>query len=316
MAACVPVSFAPSRWPHRCAVLTTIGAVILLALGATVTTRHAGMADPLWPTYPWHLALVSWTEPRPGFLIEHTHRLVGYVVGCCGIALMATLWLTESRRWVRWLGTIALVGIIVQGLLGGFRVKLDAWFGADLAMVHGSFAPVVFCLLTSVAVVTSRGWTTVSESGAAPMADKRIGRLSLFAMGLIYLQIVLGSLVRHTYSAAGPRAHLLVAFCVAAVITWLARAVWDSHHGNRRLRAPVGTLIVLVVAQICLGIEAWMLRFTASGLAAQSLIPTAHVLVGYLMLAGSLVVTLKAYWLSVCSAPADGRVIGRLEGAA
>jgi cytochrome c oxidase assembly protein subunit 15 len=316
MAACVPVSLAPSRWPHRCAVLTTIGAVILLALGATVTTRHAGMADPLWPTYPWHLLLVSWTEPRPGFLIEHTHRLVGYAVGCCGIALMATLWLTEPRRWVRWLGATALAGIIVQGLLGGFRVKLDAWFGTDLAMVHGSFAPVVFCLLTSVAVVTSQSWTALSEPGAAPIAIRRIGRLALFATGLIYLQIVLGSLVRHTYSAAGPRAHLLVAFCVAAVVAWLAREAWDSRHADRRLRAPVAILVVLATVQIWLGIEAWMLRFTAAGLAAQSLIPTAHVLVGYLMLASSLVVTLKAYWLFVCSAPADGPVIGRLEGAA
>jgi cytochrome c oxidase assembly protein subunit 15 len=185
MAACVPVSLAPSRWPHRWAVLTTIGAVILLALGATVTTRHAGMADPLWPTYPWHLLLVSWSEPRPGFLIEHTHRLVGYVVGCCGIALLATLWWAEPRRWVRWLGATALAGIIVQGLLGGFRVKLDAWFGADLAMVHGSFAPVVFCLLTSVAVVTSQSWTVVSEPGTAPIAIRRMGRLALFATGLI-----------------------------------------------------------------------------------------------------------------------------------
>jgi heme a synthase len=317
MAACVPVSLAPSRWPHRWAVLTTVGAVILLALGATVTTRHAGMADPLWPTYPWHLLLVSWNEPRPGFLIEHSHRLVGYVVGCGGIALVATLWLAEPRRWVRWLGAISLAGIIVQGLLGGFRVKLDAWFGADLALVHGSFAPVVFCLLSSVAVVTSQSWTAVSEPSAAPAAAiRRVARLALFATGLIYLQIVLGSLVRHTYSPAGPRAHLLVAFGVAVVVAWLAREVWDNDHADRRLRAPVAALVMLVTVQICLGIEAWMLRFTASGLAAQSLIPTAHVLVGYLMLASSLVVTLKAYWLLVCSASAGGQAIRRLEGAA
>jgi cytochrome c oxidase assembly protein subunit 15 len=290
--------------------------VILLALGATVTTRHAGMADPLWPTYPWHLLLVSWNEPRPGFLIEHTHRLVGYVVGCCGIALMATLWLKEPRRWVRWLGATALAGIIVQGLLGGFRVKLDAWFGTDLAMVHGSFAPVVFCLLTSVAVVTSQSWAAASDPGAMPIAIRRVARLALFATALIYLQIVLGSLVRHTYSAAGPRAHLLIAFCVAAVIAWLARDAWDSHRGDQRLRASVTTLVALAAAQIALGIEAWMLRFTATGLAAQSLIPTAHVLVGYLMLAASLVVTLKAYWLLAPSSPADSGAIAQMEGAA
>ncbi|HEV2947246.1 MAG TPA: hypothetical protein VGX70_07710, partial [Gemmataceae bacterium] len=74
-----------SPWLHRWAVLTVCATFILLLLGAVVTTFRVGMADPIWPTYPWHLLLVSWDEPRPGFLIEHSHRLAGYVVGCCVI---------------------------------------------------------------------------------------------------------------------------------------------------------------------------------------------------------------------------------------
>ena len=116
--------------------------------------------------------------------------------------------------------------------------------------------------------------------------------------------------------AFSPFAKRLIYLGVAAVVAWLSREVWDGHHSDRQLRAPVAALALLLTVQICLGIEAWMLRFTASGLAAQSLIPTAHVLVGNLMLAGSLVVTLKAYWLLECSVPAGGQAIRRLEGAA
>ena len=314
MAGPLPDALPSSRWPHRWAVLTTVGALPLLALGATVTTRHAGMADPVWPTYPWHLLLVSWTEPRAGFLIEHTHRLVGYLVGCGGIALAVTLWWCEPRRWLCWLGTAVLAGIVVQGLLGGFRVKLDQWFGSDLAMVHGSFAPVVFSLLTSVAVVTSQGWTTRwggHTSEARPMWGP-----AMLAAGLIYVQIVFGSLVRHTYSSVGPRAHVLVAFCVAIVVAWLTREAWDRDRSEKRLRASVAVLAALTAAQILLGTEAWMLRYTGAGLTTQSVVPTAHVLVGYLMLAASVVVSLKAFRLAHVPALAAAHVAGPLGGAA
>src|SRR5262249_28848363 len=120
-------SRAAPRWLHGWAVLTACATFILLALGAVVTTFQVGMADPIWPTYPWHLLLVSWEEPKPGFLIEHTHRLAGYVVGCCVIVLAVGLWLKEPRRWLRGLGVFALGAVIVQGLLGGFRVKLNEW---------------------------------------------------------------------------------------------------------------------------------------------------------------------------------------------
>ena len=56
---------------------------------------------------------------------EHSHRAAGYLVGCCVIILACGLWRSETRRWVRWLGMAALAGVVVQGLLGGFRVKLN-----------------------------------------------------------------------------------------------------------------------------------------------------------------------------------------------
>src|SRR5690349_14473967 len=79
-------------WLHRLALLTVCLAVLALASGAVVTTFRVGMADPLWPTYPWHLALISWHEPSAGFIVEHTHRLFDYLLGFCCILLAAGLW--------------------------------------------------------------------------------------------------------------------------------------------------------------------------------------------------------------------------------
>src|SRR5260370_12037930 len=86
-----------SPWLHLWAVLTACATFVLLLLGAVVTTFRVGMADPIWPTYPWHLLLVSWEEPRPGFLVEHSHRLAGYIVGCCVIVLAVGLWRNGAR---------------------------------------------------------------------------------------------------------------------------------------------------------------------------------------------------------------------------
>src|SRR5438876_11499738 len=101
-------------WLHGWAVLTACATFILLLLGAIVTTFRVGMADPIWPTYPWHLLLINWQEPSPGFIVEHTHRLAGYIVGASTIALAVGSWVSRPRRALGWLGIVALLGVIVQ----------------------------------------------------------------------------------------------------------------------------------------------------------------------------------------------------------
>jgi heme A synthase len=282
------------KWLHRWALLTVCAAFGLLLLGAVVTTFRFGMADPIWPTYPWHLLLISWQEPRPGFLIEHSHRLAGYIVGCCTIVLAAGLWLREPRRWVCWLGTAALVGVSVQGLIGGFRVKLDQWLGGHLAPIHGCFAQIVFGLLVALAVVTSRTWGSASTSTVHSKKTTHLRRWSMVAVGLIYVQIVFGALFRHTYSMLGQRGHLLIAFAVVAVVVWLAKETLELPLKNLSLSVSVFCLAALVTLQLILGVEAWMVRLTAVEVEWQAVIRTGHVLVGSLIFATSIMVALQA----------------------
>src|SRR6185295_13035668 len=100
---------------------------------------------------------------------EHTHRLMGTVVGMLSIVLTIVAWKTEQRRWVQWLATIVLGAVIFQGVLGGLRVVLVQ---LDLAIVHACVAQAFFCLAALVAVATSRWWIDAedrsnSESAAA-----------------------------------------------------------------------------------------------------------------------------------------------------
>ena len=298
MADCAETRLA-SRWLHAWAVLTACATVVLLALGAVVTTFQVGMADPVWPTYPWHLLLIDWQEPRPGFVIEHTHRLAGYIVGCCVIVLTVGLSVSARRSWLKWLGVAALAGVIVQGLLGGFRVVLHAWLGTNLAVIHGCFAQIIFSLLVSLAVITS----TRFAGDALPAEEApRLRHWSLALSVVAFLQLIWGALVRHTNGALAQRVHFLTAFAVVAVAVWLARTILASPSARHRLVRALVVLGVLLTLQIVLGVESWMGKFAGNLLPelhkptiGQAVVRVSHVLVGSFILATSVVLTVLAY---------------------
>jgi heme A synthase len=316
-------SLGSARWVHGLAVFTALAALPLLFLGAEVTTKQVGMVDPAWPTQPLYLFVegTAW-ERGVGFLIEHAHRLAGWTVGFCAIVLTVGVWRTEPRRWVRWLALAVLVGVACQGILGGLRVRLNAYFGTDLALIHGCFGQLVFSLLVSLAMCTSRHWT---ENATSVLADSpSLRRWSLLLSSLLVLQLVLGAFVRHRGLAIAQRGHLLVAFAVIAAVTWLVKLIGDNYRSERGLVAAARLLAIVVVLQIALGIEAWMVKFgpmqvmePGHWLFNRDLVRTCHVLAGAILLATSVVVTLRAHQTAVENAVESvATPVARLEEAA
>jgi cytochrome c oxidase assembly protein subunit 15 len=311
------------RWLHRLAVLTVCAALPLLLLGAEVTTKDVGMVDHQGFRPPWHLLTVFLREHALalGFLIEHSHRLAGFIVGTCMIGLAVGLWRTEMRRGLRWLGVAALAGVSFQGFLGYLRVQYNALAGPELAFIHGCFAPLVFALLVSLPVLTSRAWLASGEEGPAESAWLR--RWSLLTAVLVYGQIVLGAVVRRTDLVFGPRLHLLFAFVVVAAVVWLIRLALESRPRDRGLANSVLLLAGLVVLQLFLGVEAWLGKFLAGPewpqlqplLANPEILRSLHYLMGSLVFAAAVVAALQAQrrtaWaVDLAQAPARG-----LEGA-
>jgi heme A synthase len=297
-----PSTPAAPRWVHWWAVLTVCATVPLLVLGAEVTTKQVGMVDERGFRPPWHIWLVNSLEERGlGFLIEHSHRLAGYAVGSCIIVLTLALWWREPRRWVRWAGVVALGGVIVQGLLGGFRVQLNALMGKDLALVHGCFAQLVFALLVAVALFTSRGWVSAAEIPAT-QEGLRLRRWSVLTAVLVYLQLLLGGIVRHTDFFLGPRLHLLGAFVVVGTVIWLIKLIFDLPIRDRVLVKGALVLILLVMVQLFLGVEAWLGKFRSREWPQlqpltlhPDLLRSLHFLAGSLVFAASVAVALQVH---------------------
>jgi heme A synthase len=291
-----PPSPAPPRWLHAWAVLTVLATLPLLFLGAEVTTKGAGMSDPVGYRPPWELLQRLADAIGLGLQIEYSHRLAGFTVGTCAIVLAVGTWLCDPRRGYRWLGCAALAMVCLQGLLGIFRVNLNALFGTDLALVHGCFAQLVVATLVGVALVTSRGWVNDSaDTSAAPA----LRRWSLLTMLLIYGQLILGGVIRHKGFLLGSRLHLAGAFVVLAAVLWLVKLTWDSER-RAQLAFSVKVLSGLVGVQLLLGIEAWLSRaqlFFLPGArlpAGADWTRSGHYVAGTLIFALSVVIALKA----------------------
>src|SRR6266567_7677119 len=141
---------------HTLALLTAIATFPLIFMGGLVTSHGAGMSVPDWPnSYGYNMFLFPPRLWIGGILYEHTHRLMGTVVGMLSIVLTIVAWRVEPRRWVRWLATGVLGMVVLQGVLGGLRVVLVK---LDLAIVHACLAQAFFCLAAFVCVVTSKWW--------------------------------------------------------------------------------------------------------------------------------------------------------------
>ena len=156
-----------NRGLNRFAILVACATFILIIAGALVTSNDAGLATPDWPTsngllFPKMVGNLFW---------EHGHRMVATTVGLLTIALAVYVRIKEKRLWIWKLSFFALLAVIAQGLLGALTVKM--MLPLPVSTAHATLAQLFFCTTVSIAVFTSRSWTTAralpEEKGMPPL---------------------------------------------------------------------------------------------------------------------------------------------------
>ncbi|WP_197527255.1 COX15/CtaA family protein [Pirellulimonas nuda] len=304
-----------SPWPHRWAVLLCVLTFPLVFVGALVTSTDAGMAVPDWPgTYGYNLFLYPWTTWLFGpwdLFIEHGHRLLASLVGLVAIVTLVVCVRTRAPRAVVWLAVGALVLVIAQGVLGGMRVVLG---DRPLAMAHGCLGPLFFAWTALLWVRSSTGWARAAEPGTY-----RLARWTAAACGVTYVQLCLGAFLRHVPGDPSPRAFghaVLTHVTLAVVIVGLVGLVWllSRRAPSKGLRQIATAMAWVAAAQFTLGLGSWAARYALPGWVqaaaptmtgsvgaaaalgwTQSLVLTAHVAGGALLLALSAAAALIAW---------------------
>jgi cytochrome c oxidase assembly protein subunit 15 len=293
-------------WLHRYARLLVAATLVLVAAGGLVTSTQSGLSVPDWPnTYGYNMFTFPAEKMVGGILYEHGHRLIASGVGFLTIGLVLVLWRVEPRQWVRRLGVVALGAVIIQGILGGLTVLLllpDA-----VSISHAGLAQIFFCLTVTIALVTSAGWRAPS---AAPVDDESLRRRMVALTALVYVQILIGATMRHTgaglaipdfplvfggilppawtFPVAIHFTHRVGALVVTGLVLANAAYIWRRHGARSELVRPAWLLVLAVALQVALGA-----LVVLSG--KQPAINTLHVATGALVLATSLVITLRTF---------------------
>ncbi len=162
-----------------------------------VTSKNVGLAVPDWPTtFGYNMFLFPVSRWVGGILFEHTHRLMGSLVGFLTIILAVWLWLCEDRRWVRNLGVIAIVGVILQGILGGLRVTM---MKDQIGIFHACVAQAFLALIVFIALVTTQIWHSPTGRLVDSQKLSPIKTLAVAITVAIYVQLALGATMRHQH---------------------------------------------------------------------------------------------------------------------
>jgi len=298
-------------WLHRFTLILASSTLLLLVVGGLVTSTESGLAVPDWPnTYGYFMFSFPLSQMVGGIFYEHGHRLIASMVGFMTIILVVWTWLVDPRRWMRRLGAIALVTVIMQGTLGGITVLY--YLPAPISIAHAGLAEIFFCLTVSIALFTSSGWLAgYSDAGrqnSAAHKDLTLSRLAVTTTVLIYLQILVGAAMRHTDAGLAipdfPLAfghlippswswkigvhftHRVGALFVVFAVLATALHVLVHHRTKKELIQPAGCLILLVIVQFTLG-ALTVLSGKHVG------VNTSHLGVGALLFVTSVVLTLR-----------------------
>jgi cytochrome c oxidase assembly protein subunit 15 len=186
-----------AAWLNRFTWFVCVTALLLICSGGMVTSKNVGLAVPDWPTtFGYNMFLFPVSKWVGGILFEHTHRLIASAVGFLTIILAIWLWRSETRRWVRNLGVIALAGVILQGILGGLRVTM---LKDEIGIFHACVAQAFLALLVVVALVTTRFWFSLEKIHVNSREFAAIRKLATAITLAIYVQLALGATMRHQH---------------------------------------------------------------------------------------------------------------------
>ena len=275
---------------HRFALLLAVSTLFLVVAGASVTSNQAGLSVPDWPLSYGQVM----PEMKGGVFYEHGHRMIASTVGLFTVILAVWLWRTEKRIWLRRLGLVAVVGVIIQGVLGGMTVLF--LLPKAVSISHACLAQLFFSTTVAIALFTSSGWQKgpmIVEDSAWPS----LRSLTLTASVMTLAQVALGAGFRHR--AFGILPHIVGAIVVAMFLLAVATFVIVQFPKHAALCKAAWMLIGITGIQIALGVLAYIVRLNHWDSAPTAMLVAStvtHVAFGALTLASCIALTLEVFF--------------------
>ena len=235
---------------HRVAKLAAVATFVLLVIGGTVNPTGSSLACPE-PTLVCHGQLFP--PMVGGVLYEHGHRLAAMTVGVLQIALTILLW-TRRRGHLQRIGVLLLALVIAQGTLGAITVGFKLpWF---VSTAHLALGMSYFAMLIYTAFRTRPEPSVVELDRHAARREALGGarRWITIACGAVFVQLLLGALVRHLGAAM---VCLGMPACTRTGEWWPDAAVQDLHMIHRGFGVVVAIVTTIAAVQVYRHSKSW-----------------------------------------------------------
>lgn len=269
--------------------------LLLLLAGGLVTSENAGLAVVDWPnSFGYSMFLYPLSRMTGGIFFEHSHRLLGSLVGLTILVLALMVQASAVAARVKALAWGAFGLVVLQGILGGLRVTGMFTLSTDpnvtqpsllLAVVHGVTGQIVFAVVIALSVLVSSCYR-LAEPQPARTATADHG-LTRWLLVVLLGQIILGALLRHFNW--GLHLHITVACIVLLLAVFAGIRAWGIYNAWPMLSRKGMGVLHLALTQLALGFGAWVVTGLAKAHLQpplyEVLIATAHQTIGALLLA-------------------------------
>ncbi|GHO58023.1 COX15/CtaA family protein [Ktedonobacter robiniae] len=234
------------------AVLTSIGAYIMVLMGAIVTKTGAGQGcGTSWPICKGQLIPAYMSVDS---VLEYSHRIASGIDGFLILFLTVwSWWVFRHNGRVKLLGFMSLFFVILQGALGAVTVMYEGTFAEEwILSLHFGFALISFAsviLLTIYLFQMKAGKAVEKREERKPgLVSKSMQYVVWGITAYCYIVVYTGALVRHSSSTLGcgtqwPGCSTLVPDLA-------------SHPGVQMFHRYAATLIGLLIV----GLLIWVLR--------------------------------------------------------
>ncbi len=237
-----------SMLEHRFAKLAAGATFILLVIGGTVNPTGSSLACPE-PTFVCHGDLFP--PMVGGVFYEHGHRLAAMTVGLLQIVLTVLL---LRRTPMKRLAFLLLGMVILQGALGAITVKYKLpWFVSTAHLLLGMsyFATLIYTAFRT------RPAPSALELGRHEKLRDELGtarKWILIACGAVFIQLLLGALVRHLGAAM---VCLGMPTCTIGGNWWPDAAVQHLHMIHRAFGVVVGIVTTIAAVAVYRRAKSW-----------------------------------------------------------
>ena len=167
---------------------TVLFTYMLMVMGTFVTSTGSGLACPDWP-----LCYGTVVPPRHlSIWFEWSHRLLGGLTGL--FVILSTIFVWRNYKGVPRVLTSIVVGLLAFGVvLGGVIVLIEAPVLTSLTHLLVISSHLIIATLVLTCLVFTLGFVLKSRAGS-------IGAHYKLLFGAVYLQVLLGIIVRYSQS--------------------------------------------------------------------------------------------------------------------